>query len=368
MNDKKSILDEVISSRDEQVLQSFDPASAVSALLKSIDSRGANVIIQRYSLDGRPSRTLEEIGQNYGVTRERIRQIESATVKELQDKQDSLNDIAQVIVAVLKENGHVMEENHLVDTLMADREHKASDRSATLFVLELHDDFRDFDETDHTHRSWGTKEADLDTTKELVEAFAEVLGRKKQTVAREDVLSYLKDHPVYSKHSDRIDDNSAVAYLTVSKKVKRNPFDEWGLSHWPQVSPRGVKDKAFVVLNKTGKPLHFVEIAKQIDKSGFDNKKAHPQTVHNELIKDKRFVLVGRGIYALVEWGFEPGTVADVLASVLGERDEPMTKDDLIEEVLKRRLVKRNTVLLGLQNKERFTKLPDGRYTMQKRA
>ena len=103
--DKKSILDEVLSSQDEKTLQNFDPTGSVLGLLKTVDSRGADIIRQRYSLDGRPARTLEEIGSNYGVTRERIRQVQSATLKELRAKQEKLAEVAGVIVAMLNATG-----------------------------------------------------------------------------------------------------------------------------------------------------------------------------------------------------------------------------------------------------------------------
>jgi RNA polymerase primary sigma factor len=52
-------------------------------VLTTLTERDAGVIRLRYGLtDGRP-RTLEEIGQVYGVTRERIRQIESMTMAKL---------------------------------------------------------------------------------------------------------------------------------------------------------------------------------------------------------------------------------------------------------------------------------------------
>jgi len=361
---KKSILEEVLTAQDEKSLQDFDPTGSVLALLKTVDSRGADIIRQRYSLDGRPARTLEEIGNNYGVTRERIRQVQSATLKELRDKQSHLEPVSKVVTYVLNATGRVMEEGHLVDTLLEARESNDSDRAAVLFVLELHNDFRRFDENSDLNRAWGTKDADLSVAKEIISAFQEVLSKKGQPVANESIPEHISDHPVYQKHTDKLDENSLFAYLAISKNVQRNPFGEWGLAEWSQISPRGVKDKAYVVLSKKGEPLHFVDIAKEIDASGFDNKKAHPQTVHNELIKDSRFVLVGRGIYALQEWGYEPGTVAEVLERIMRKKKEPVAKEDLIKEVMKQRLVKKNTVLLGLQNKDKFIRLADGRYRL----
>lgn len=367
MNNRPSILEEVLSSQDEQLLQNFDPTASVQNLLKSIDSRGADIIRQRYSLDGQPIRTLEQIGNNYGVTRERVRQIESAAVKELRAKQKALLDVANVIESILKAYGKVMQEDHLVETLLERREKSLADRAAILFVLELHENFDLHDETEEMHKAWGTRGSDLRLASDLVDAFADILESKKETISQDEVVSYLSEHPRVQNFQGELPESTLLSHLLLSKKIKKNPFGEWGISDWSQVSPRGVKDKAFVVLDKANEPMHFVEIAEKINASGFDHKKAHPQTVHNELIKDERFVLVGRGIYALKSWGYEPGTVADVLEHILKKNGGTMEKDALIEEVLKQRMVKKNTVALGLQNKDRFQRLPDGRYTLLKK-
>ena len=66
--------------------------------------------------------------------------------------------------------------------------------------------------------------------------------------------------------------------------------------------------------------MHFSEIANAIKKSDFKRKAVTTQAIHNELIKDSRFVLIGRGIYALNEWGYKKGTVADIITEVIKEK------------------------------------------------
>ena len=87
----------------------------------------------------------------------------------------------------------------------------------------------------------------------------------------------------------------------------------WGLAKWPTVNPRNIRDKIFVVLEAKHEPMHFSEIAKAISASNFRRKDVTTQAIHNELIKDPRFVLIGRGIYALDSWGYSKGTVADII-------------------------------------------------------
>ena len=148
-----------------------------------------------------------------------------------------------------------------------------------------------------------------------------------------------------------------VSYLEVSKKILQNSNGLYGLKDWPEINPRGVKDKAYLVFKKLGKPLHFNEVAKLIEG-------ALSQTVHNELIKDPRFILVGRGIYALKEWGYTPGQVKDVIFKILKE-DGPLTQSEILERVLKQRLVKESTILLNLNNKKHFLRDTQGRYQIK---
>ena len=93
------------------------------------------------------------------------------------------------------------------------------------------------------------------------------------------------------------------------------------------------------------------------------NKEAHVATTHNELIKDDRFVLVGRGLYALSEWGYSNGVVRDVIKTVLKDKGA-LTKEDVIKEVLKQRQVKENTIYVNLQNPRYFRKDVKGRYSL----
>jgi hypothetical protein len=131
------------------------------------------------------------------------------------------------------------------------------------------------------------------------------------------------------------------------------------LKEWPEINPRVIKDKAFLVFKKENKPLHFSQVAQLIGTN------ALVQTVHNELIRDQRFVLVGRGIYALADWGYKPGTVKEVISGILAQSGDPLSKDEILKKVSEQRIVKANTVLLNLSNKQRFLRNSQGKYLLR---
>jgi len=158
---------------------------------------------------------------------------------------------------------------------------------------------------------------------------------------------------------------SFKALMEIDKRLKVVDDDKIGLYEWRHIHPRTLRDKILFVLRSEKSPMHFVDIAEKISSKTFDNKRVNIQAVHNELIRHPQFVLIGRGIYALKEWGYEKGTVADVIAKLLKEKGE-MSQDDIIKNVLKNRQVKEITIVLALKNSEKFERIGRKRYRLAK--
>ena len=77
------------------------------------------------------------------------------------------------------------------------------------------------------------------------------------------------------------------------------------------------------------------------------------------------FILIGRGIYALKEWGFSSGTVSDIIEAILKGKEQ-MSEDEIIDAVLEQRQVKPITIILNLKNKPQFVRVGRKRYTLKK--
>ena len=202
----------------------------------------------------------------------------------------------------------------------------------------------------------------MEFVKKTINELVELVKELEKPVKLEDLIGKFKEQDFYQTNQERLSEEAIVSYINVSKQIDKNPFDEYGLKNWGQIKPKRMNDKIYLVLKKEGKPLHFNKITELINKVNFDRRKAYPPTVHNELILNDRYVLVGRGIYALKEWGFKPGVVADVLVEILKRNEQPMERRELVEQVLKQRVVKKNTIHLALTDQSKFKKLPDGKY------
>ena len=169
---------------------------------------------------------------------------------------------------------------------------------------------------------------------------------------------YELDNVLDYEHPDHI---KAVASIS---KLLATLNGVWGLAKWPSVNPKNIRDKIFVILESKKEPMHFSDIANEIKNSNFKRKNVTVQAIHNELIKDPRFILIGRGIYALSTWGYKKGTISDIITSVLEKSDKPLTKEEIVKQVLKTRKVKETTILLNLQNKKLFKKIDKNSYTL----
>jgi len=337
----------------------------VKEVVADLPDRAHDVLSRRFGLADKMGETLESIGASYKITRERVRQIENAALKTLKTRLTATE--LPLYLAALAEHlgnyGGVMEQEHLVDSFH--KEHlKVKDtspvgRGSVLLLLSADDRFKRRRGNDYYWPHWYLHDDRLKTLEQVVAFLKEHFGTNPRSLRVEDLKSLLAERAL------PVDAPVIVAHVEVSRHLGHNKFGDFGLIHWPDVRPKGVKDKAYLVMKNHGQPLHFSKVAALINEHKFSDRRALSQTVHNELIKDKRFVLVGRGIYGLREWGYEPGTVKDILIQVIRDNRAPMDKQALVDEVLKRRLVKANTVLLNLHNRREFERQKDGRYALR---
>lgn len=326
------------------------PPDAAKILLAALPAkRMRDVVEQRYGLKGRRRATLEAIGTRYKITRERVRQIERDAMSRLRrEEHPVVAPLLAVAEGMIRDHGGAMAAHHLFSELAPDRMHPSLH-----FLLRSSPRFHYQEESDAFHPRWAIDGA-TDQIEKTINAAVDRLAEGKKTVSADHLRILLG-----------VDRGMADASLAAAKEIRQNPYGEYGLVSWPTVCPRGIKDKAYAALVTNGKPLHFREVALAIDRAGWSGrKKAHAQTVHNELIKDKRFILVGRGMYALKDWGYESGTVADVLVSVLKQSPKPLDREELIALAAERRMVKPQTILLNLQDKTRFKRTDEGKYTL----
>lgn len=358
------ILDTIIDNKRSGLVKEFEPIATVGKILTQLKERDKEILARRYGLAGFEEQTLEAIGKDLKLTRERVRQIEKALLKQLQGNLHQHAEVVktrELLSVLLTEHGGVMAEVDLLERLGVEAVEEAN---AVRFLLLLIEEVENIRGHEHIRDAWAALQFDTSLFNKFVAEARQVLELVSRPHGSQHFLESFKQTDFYKEHADQLSDKVILNFLSTARVISKNAFGEYGLVHWRDITPRDVGDKAYLVLKHHGKPEHYTNITELINKHHPGSRKAYKETVHNELIKDKRFILVGRGIYALAEWGYKSGVVADVIAEVLVEAKAPLTRDEIIAEVLKRRLVKKNTILVGLSNRKRFVKVGKNQYQL----
>ena len=333
-------------------------AKAVQGSLSIIEQdREKEIISRRFGIDGERE-TLEQIGDFLSITRERVRQLEKAIIVRLRiaaedNKIPNLAAAEKIIIRNLTEEGRIARISVLTSKIYG-REATNLEKSYLIFLSEISANLILIEETEKYYGAIGISDyGDEKTVKKHIDEIVNLIKTQKAPLSLEELDSRLNyEHPNYIR-----------ATASISKQLS-SLDDQWGLTKWPTVNPKNIRDKTYVILQNKKEPMHFNEIAEAISNSKFRKKDVTIQAIHNELIKDPRFVLIGRGIYALRDWGYKKGTVSQIITSILQESKTPLTREEIVKNVLKVRKVKETTVLLNLQNKKLYQRVDKNTYTV----
>ena len=330
---------------------------AISGSLKIVEQeREREIISRRFGLNG-PKETLEQIGESLSITRERVRQLEKAIIIHLQITAEDNNipelpPAEKVLIRNLAEMGRVARLSDLGDKIYEGKS-TPEERAGIYFIATFSKNLTVVEENDLYYPTVGIADfGNVDVLKAKVNELVTIIKKNGKPMTIDEL-----DNMLNYEHPDNI---RAVA--SISKQIA-SLNGLYGLTKWPSVNPRNIRDKIFVILESHKTPMHFSEIAKEIKESDFKRKNVTVQAIHNELIKDARFVLIGRGIYALSSWGYKKGTISEIITSILKESDKPLSREEIVRQVLKTRRVKETTILLNLQNKKLFKKVDRNLYT-----
>jgi DNA-directed RNA polymerase delta subunit len=397
-----SILDQIINNQKVEEVSRLNAVEIVNNLLGELNKRERDILSRRYGLTGKENETLEMVGAAHNLTRERIRQIEKTTVKKLKQSEklrEYIENLNKVINQLIEEHGGLMEKKYLLTLLVKYSLDNESGREKCerlhqnhlefLIAKLLHDKFEEVNS--HVFKnSYKLKHYDLNHLEELALELVEKVIELKKLYKTDEIIKLIKSLNKYCEHNEKLiggqnlDVSRALAgeffkedhepinkhkvlytILKSLKHIEQNIFGYWGKKDWREIKPKNINDKIYLVMKDMGKPMHFEEIAKRINEVKFDSKIANAATVHNELILDKKYILVGRGLYGLAEWGYSRGTVAEVVKEILETSENPLSKEEIIEEVLKRRFVKKTTITLALLNNKLFEKNGE-KYSLRK--
>lgn len=341
----ENLLEKIIKDEKSEEAARLDALCIVDDLFADLMDREKDIISRRFGFDGGDGETLEKIGQMHKLTRERVRQIEAASIKKikkLENLEDYIGVLKNTVKQLVDEHGGLVRQDYLLNILTViclelnnepDSETYEKDRAIYknhfhfLISRLLQDDLEVVDNSDEFNPSYKLKESEIGHLKELANDLLSKVEVLKKTLSTEELLDLLKNLDAYNKHSEKLSqdsgldisqifksqvfpdkadviNNNKVLYslMQAIRNLEQNKYGQWGLADWKEIKPKTINDKIYLILKNQGEPMHFTDIAKKINEVKFDKKTANAATVHNELILDNRYVLVGRGVYGLREW------------------------------------------------------------------
>ncbi len=331
----------------------YDYKQAVDHILAELRrDRDRQIIARRFGFGLSRRQTLEKIGSDFDITRERVRQIEKAAIAKMRASDSpEIHRAGELLRTIVASVGGIMPTADVAAAVGA----KLGDAPYIVFLALLSAGVELLDEDDDLRQAVSL--APIYNRSQVTQLLAEIIKTIKE-YAKPITLAKLN-----SKLPSELDAVTLEQLMRISKRLAH--FDgKWGLVTWPEVNPKSIRDKTYLVLSRHGRPLHFSDIATHVRGLGSTKRDVTVQAVHNELIKDERFILIGRGIYALSEWGYTPGTVAEIISSVLRE-ESPLHKDEIVRRVLMKRQVKTTTIILNLQEKDQFVRTAKATYKLK---
>jgi len=360
---KDSLLGMALSEAEAREKSTAQPFKIVSSILTGLRSRERDVLMSRYGLINSQAakETLDSVGQRFKVTRERVRQIENSVLKKIGKKYVAqLKPVIKMINAYLSAHGGVAEVEDLAHYLDLDQDKTKSEleRRALRLIMGAYDKVIPLKKYPLFKEGWTLVKVSQEELLTVQDTIHRVLENAGQVMTEAALIAQV------NQQLTNADPMLIKGTLQIDPKISLDRKGYWGLISWPLVVPKRIRDKVWLVLDETGKPLHFEKIAQLIGEKYPGGKPVLSRTVHNELIGDDRFVLVGRGIYALKKWGYKSGVVSDVIREVLIKAGRPLTVTEIVNLVLQSRQVKNNTIIANLQNRALFQKVAKSTYTL----
>jgi hypothetical protein len=321
---------------------------AIDKCPKIKKEREKEILYARFGLESSPE-TLQAVGNKHDITRERVRQIVNGGLHKISAHcvSDGAKKAIKVIEDITKENGGYISFKSLTGKA-ANGDPKQG--NGIRFIANLSKKLEYVKNTNENVEGWRLKGVKLSQLREINKRSMDILKSEQKTMTAAQIAKIIGEK-----------EGLINASLSANNKVMQTADKKWGLISWPEINPKSIRDKSRYVMRQHGKPIHYHDLSQKISEIG--KKDVTKQSVHNELIKNNDFILVGRGIYALSDWGYTPGIVEEVIVTVLEEAGEPLHKDIIISKVLERRIVKPSTIVLNLQ-KTRFKKIDKSVYTL----
>ncbi len=325
------------------------------------------VLMRKFALDGGKEIPLQRIGKEYSLTRERVRQIETQALmrfRRLIVGNETYMNVLTEGKKILEVHGWILSEEALIAKIINKNLFKFSKAELKLILVS------DFDITylkrnKYLNKAFYIEPLYEDLLTKMVLFSQDYFKEKWESEDLYEFIGILKEN-FLEDFKDIGALKNDLFYINFFQIVRDMAVldGKIGLLDFPDINPKTIKLKMLYTMKRLNKPIHYQELPAKI-MEWFPNSNVKVNTVHNDLVKHNDiFVNLGLGLYGLKEWGYEGGSVRDILIRVLKKFDRPMNAKELAKEVLREKMVSPNTVTLNLQKyKSDFKRIDKGLYT-----
>lgn len=313
----------------------------IDELLSDLNSREADVIKKRFGINSKPL-SLEKIGKEYGITRERVRQIEDKALKKISHKSLQLAFFEKTLYPIINDllgDLKIKREIFIYRKLNEIYDIKEEEMNILRFFFNIFEKIYYKEENRLFNSFLSTQKHFFEKGLKILNHLYNRLEKNKDTILKEEdvlkiLLNEIKIHWNIQPSVEEI-----LEFLKISKVIKRNPLNEYGHFKHPRITPVLLKNKIKIIFEIEKRPLHFNEIhQKLLELSEIEDellpfvwkKRYTNHSIHNALLENDDFVKYGRGKYVLREWGYEEGHIIALMRKILEERKE-VDVDELYE-------------------------------------
>lgn len=362
------------TSRAQQI--QYLPDLVKEILHQSNNDRGWRIIQRRFGLNGTKRLTLEDLGKIFGLTRERVRQIEQKVLSELRQ--------------VLLENQYSDQSYHihpditstlrLISSVLANKIDDFIKETALISLVQeiINCDVSQIQpvlklifvitgmtriEFDNSNLSavWSRSGTEQQHQMEQIIIQLDKILTTETVEPLSDMDILLQINKKLPK-GRRLTLSQLQKYLHLCSTIEqRDDGLFWGKFEY--IKSRG--NQAERLLLEKGIPQSGADLARMINNRLVPkgHRKLSERNLVNQLQADHRFVPIGRsGLWALKKWDVETNNIIDLMERYLIERNQPATPEEIFYYVNSKRPVKLNSIQFYLTQSKLFRKIDRERW------
>jgi len=192
-----SILDQVRKTQIQDGVSNFNPVETLDVLFSGLTDKEKDIVRRRFGLANEKRETLEQIGKHYGITRERVRQIENLSIKKLKELEELKNEIKEAestVAHLLDQYGGVMEEGFFLENILNYLEHSEDNNAVLLFLAEhiFSDNVDKIKQDKEFNHLWKTGSSDVDLLKSIVGEMINIIEKNGEPISLDALLDSFK--------------------------------------------------------------------------------------------------------------------------------------------------------------------------------